>query len=391
MKKQLLLATVALIAVVFASWSCDRSHPNTVSGTVDGLENDTLLVRYNTAERSPADTVIMTGNTFTFTPAHKDVFANIYFKSLIYSDKHIDLLPAQSIELYIADGDEIRIAAVSEPKFLAYTVEGTSAMSRDLAAIHAQTRDALIEIGRIKAEVINYIESTPASEVDQATWLEIRDSQEPYLKEIEEAKNEFFHNNPDSDLSGYYFANYIIKGDVDETHAVLTERVKNGLFGKEISETYKRMLKYRDARRNREIVVAGAPAPAFTLKDVNGETVSLEDFKGKYVAVDFWGTWCGPCVMGMPKMKQYSEKYADKIVFISIANNEKEEKWRSFLTENNYDWVQLLETEDDTTYADYGVSGFPTKFILDQDHNIVEKFVGEREFFYNKLDELFGK
>lgn len=74
------------------------------------------------------------------------------------------------------------------------------------------------------------------------------------------------------------------------------------------------------------------PAPDFTLKDIQGNDFSLSSAKGKYVILDFWGSWCGWCIKGLPDMKKAYRKYKHKVVFVGIDCNDTEEngnrRWR---------------------------------------------------------------
>jgi thiol-disulfide isomerase/thioredoxin len=123
------------------------------------------------------------------------------------------------------------------------------------------------------------------------------------------------------------------------------------------------------------------PAPAFSLKDFDGKTVSLADLKGKVVVIDFWATWCVPCKDSFPGMQLAVTKYKDnpnvKFLFIdtyeTIGNYQSEAK--KFIADNKYTF-NVLEDEKNADGkqgkigADYGVDGIPTKFILDGNGNI---------------------
>lgn len=134
----------------------------------------------------------------------------------------------------------------------------------------------------------------------------------------------------------------------------------------------------------------GSSAPAFTLQNDKGIHISLNDFKGKYVVLDFWGTWCGYCLHGIPRMKEYYSKYKDKIEFLSIDCRDKKQAWIKAIAKHELTWINLF-AENEKIIDMYGIEGYPTKIIIDKEGKIVLKTTGESDEFYDKMNELFSK
>ena len=136
---------------------------------------------------------------------------------------------------------------------------------------------------------------------------------------------------------------------------------------------------------------AGVEAPLFTLNDLEGKPLALSSLRGKYVVLDFWGSWCVWCIKGFPKMKEYYAKYPGKFEILGMDCNDTQEKWKAAVQKHELPWKHVYCPDDATVLADYGVTGFPTKIIVGPDGKIVKTIVGEDPSFYTLLDELFGK
>ncbi len=123
-------------------------------------------------------------------------------------------------------------------------------------------------------------------------------------------------------------------------------------------------------------LVKGKPSPKFNYENYKGGNTSLDDFKGKFVYVDVWATWCGPCKAEIPYLKEIEHKYKGKnieIVSISIDAKKDYETWKNFVKDNNLGGNQLFADKDwkSQFVVDYGIQGIPRFILIDTEGNII--------------------
>jgi peroxiredoxin len=181
------------------------------------------------------------------------------------------------------------------------------------------------------------------------------------------------------------FGHYPFK-DSEEAYKKFAAQIKTPMFREPLEQYYASVQRLKP----------GATAPTFTLKDIAGKNVSLSNFKGKVVYIDFWGVGCGPCIYDIKNYAaQMHEKYKNKdVVFVNICVDVKEKEWKENITKLKLEGVNLL-AEGWTAHPvckDYNVTGIPHYILIDQKGNIVnnnagrmEEILGEHE---NQIDKL---
>ena len=114
----------------------------------------------------------------------------------------------------------------------------------------------------------------------------------------------------------------------------------------------------------------GAPAPTFTLQDLDGNTHNLTDYEGQVVIINFWATWCEPCREEMPDLQEIYDDYRDDgLVILGINADEPVDTVTAFVDEYNIDFPILLDTRPNVTRS-YEVQAYPSTFFVDRDGRI---------------------
>lgn len=139
----------------------------------------------------------------------------------------------------------------------------------------------------------------------------------------------------------------------------------------------------------------GSPAKPFKLKDIDGKEVSLKDFLGKTVYLDFWASWCGPCIYDMKFMETVKAKFQDEVIFIQISlDNEAE--WREAIKMYDVKGINLRVDDNNAVSKSYGVTGIPAYYLIDKKGNFAVSQVsdpsnGEGQELIRQIEEVLGR
>lgn len=140
-------------------------------------------------------------------------------------------------------------------------------------------------------------------------------------------------------------------------------------------------------------IATGQPSPIFCGEDVSGKTVTLNDLKGKYIYIDVWATWCGPCRGELPHLKKLEEKYNGKdIEFVSLSCDQNKEAWKKMVTSQNMKGVQLYIGNKAAFMQEYMIFGIPRFILLDKEGKIISSQMTRPSQLETaqKFDELLG-
>ncbi len=144
--------------------------------------------------------------------------------------------------------------------------------------------------------------------------------------------------------------------------------------GKSADAILANVQRQEQARQIQQTLLVGAKFPDFQEKDVDGKALSPSNYKGKVLLVDFWATWCGPCMFELPNVIKAYEKYHDKgFEIIGVSLDESEVKLKSFLKDKNITWQQYFDGSrwENKLAQKYGVEGIPATFLIDGEGKII--------------------
>ena len=190
-------------------------------------------------------------------------------------------------------------------------------------------------------------------------------------KAMIERSMQFLKKYPNEYFSFWYFRNQVVQlpnGFLNADTAFLEKQFAylKAVFPPEFTESEegKALIQLFEGRLNP--LKNGVPAPPFNLSTLDGEKIRLTDLKGKYVLLDFWATWCGPCMAEIPFIKEIRKKYPPgKLVIVGISQDRDKRKWQEAIKEQGMDWLHYYDTNADIAHL-YGVNWFPTLVLIDK-------------------------
>ncbi len=130
-------------------------------------------------------------------------------------------------------------------------------------------------------------------------------------------------------------------------------------------------------------------APDFTLNDLKGNQVTLKNFKGRVVFLNFWATWCPPCRREMPSMERLYKQLKDRdFTMLAVDMQESEKLVKAFMSDFSLSFPALLDLDGDISFL-YGIRGLPSTYIIDREGMIIGKAVGPRDWSSQESIQLF--
>lgn len=391
MKRSIPVGSILTACVALALLFSCTSQKKQISGRIDGWGNDSLFVRYYilSDEKEGIDTVYATGGQFSYSLPVEE-FTQLYFyrKTDMYPRRGGDYLPStRKIEMLVAPGEYLKVKGKARPDaVLEYTVSGSQLME-DMTKVRAQTLCYEVQKDSNEFGLIAAMEPNAPPE-EESEFFTRRRELNYKIREIERA-----HIRAHQDrISSGVFTLMQPLDSFPAYYARLSEEVKTGVLTTLFNDQLKRSEEYQAYLENQKKEYTDSTAPDFTLTDIDGNSFILSGFDtDKYIVLDFWGSWCAPCLSGLPEMKKYYDRYSGKLEIIGIACRDKEETWRKTVIDHRLKWLHLFNDESslqNNVAVRYAVGTYPTKIILSPDKTVLFKFEGEGPDFYRKLDEL---
>lgn len=333
-----------------------------IKGTIKGLGSDTLLLFPMTANRDKKPEPIRI-------PGNND---QVYYKGttdypyFVWAQVNSKFVDGRNFSLFLEKGTITLNGKLDS--LIGTEVHGTKG-NDDFTRTQQQITSYYDRIGQLRRQIKAMKADTASLEYKNSIGktAELYDS-------IRDYQLRFIMENPSSLASGIYI--YLMQysltaSDLEALYLPLDEHVKKQPLLNDIEQ--KIAVKKRLAN--------GKAAPDFTMADENGKNVSLKDFKGKYVLLDFWASWCGPCRAENPNLLAAYEKFKNKgFEILSVSLDENGAAWRKAIKEDGLKWIHVSDLSKPNPVAVlYGVQPIPDNFLISPEGIILARDLRGRQ------------
>lgn len=381
MKKNIIAVAMAFSSITTIA----QGNDFTVKGQLSGCGDGRMMIMYRdprTNDRIVRDSTEYHDGSFTYTASIPGNDAVLLVFNRMQNGAPVMAPP---LRIFIKNGDMISVSGSCD-SFEFADVKGNiyndqfnelKALVREDRSVMMQKMQALRQSGR----------QPEGQEQLQALSEAINDKQIAFVKA-----------HPDYMVSSMLLALELntTPQQAMQLYVAFTPEVKKGQYGRMLQQ------RFEEEKRSGE----GAGASTFVKKDMTGKPVDLAAFKGRYVLLDFWGSWCGPCRTGNPHLKELYAKYKGKgLEIIGIANENGSDlaackaSWIKAVKEDGLPWIQVLNNEDrerTDVREMYNVTAFPTKILVDPNGRIIGRYTGtpqlagQKDDLAEKLKEVLG-
>lgn len=328
----------------------------------DKPDNHTLKLKLNKGIIE-LDTFLMTTH-----------FGRISFPTTLKSGK-LEYIFSENIEFIIRPEEKIQIKTSFEKNRVTYSISGHN-FNEELKKYNMEIAEETKSIHTIYHEIENRFPNEldwSIPDIDNLLKLRI-----PYRDAIEIKQEKYILANLGNEIAAYLML-YYPKEKVQSLYPLLTEKAQNSTYGKLLEKK----LAFWASLDN------GSLAPNFNYKTIDNKQLRLDQLKGKYVLLDFWGTWCPPCRKDIPELKMFYDTNKKSVEIVSIACHDNYETWKNLVMEKEMDWIQIFnnpENEDLTKI--YDIKVFPSKILIDPDGKIIQTIKGEGKETFEQLYQL---
>jgi peroxiredoxin len=355
-------------------YSCSKTTQQefTVKGNIHGMKAPYIYFRWQGLDSTHVDSAAIHDDKFSFRgKVANPEMAGMYIKD---DSGHV----TKQVRFYLENSD-IQISGNADSL---NNAKITGSQSQD----EYETYKASVkDLGAREAKLYKKYRNAKKKKNDDLV-SKVEDQIDSLDKQRKEKSKNFITSHPKSYISLFQLRMMAYSTPYKNLNKLFTgldKKVQNSKAGKKMAKHLSKMKK----------TAVGQTAPGFTQDDVNGEPVSLSDFKGKYVLVDFWASWCGPCREENPNVVKAYKEYKDKgFAILGVSLDDSSSNWKKAIKEDHLNWTQVSDLKGwkNAVAQKYGVRAIPSNWLIDPKGKIVGHNL-RGDGLEKKLAEIFNK
>jgi len=360
------ISTLSLL--VYAGASRAEGTPGkqfTVSGQISHFKDSIIYMNYGPFDGSRTDTVKVNNGHFVFSGSVTEPVPAMIFTP----NFHV------KIDLYV-DNASITVAGDADSMY-SYKVSGNAAVNE------FETFNQMV-IAHRRATIALYNEAynrkTAGDSLGAAKIQQQADSQYRYEHDI---RLNFIRTHPASYVSArelLQMSDNAFLAESRKLYSALDEKVRQSAQGKEVAARIALL----------SSIETGKEALDFTQQNLDGNPVRLSSFRGKYVLLEFWASWCGPCRGENPNLRKQYQLYKDKgLEIIGVSLDHDKQAWKQAIEKDQLPWIHVSDLKGwkNAVSASYGIMGVPANFLIDPNGRIIAQNL-RGETLNKKLEEI---
>lgn len=365
------LSCIAFLSTVILV-SCKDKSAFTISGTVNNPEKNgkVYLILTDTVGSTVIDSAIL-GDKHSFEFKHSTPYATLYKLRLGKEGSIFDFV--------VKNGDNIKFSTDATDVSHAYEVSGSDDSEKikdfnKISNMYGEKNSKLSDEYTAKSEALGHQSDSLLKIYVPVFQKNIKEYSDKVLKFVDKNKHS---------LAGFYAATSLAPDKYEQQLVAYAGDIKDDFKDNPAVRTFIRQMEAVKP------VSVGHKAPEFTLKSIDDKVVKLADYKGKYVMLDFWASWCGPCRQENPNVvKQYAKFHGKGFQILGVSLDVEKKDWAAAVKQDGLSWTHVsdLQRFEGPTERLYQISAIPSNFIIDPNGIIVAKNVtgADLEEFLNK-------